>query len=339
MSQPNDLMQSASKIRPIGLSDWEAVRRFHGSVASVYRSPEAWRWRYADTQDGTPASTGVLAISANHQVAAFVGGRYRWAWSNGKRAQVLVVHDRLGPARKTVDAGAAQETGLFTCDDKLRELIRRPADSTTLLRFESDTNDGASASSNAHAAGVLWRVCSVSPLGDAPGCTCLVRPTDFVEPGWEQLCQPGAGSAVTSLLKDRAYLAWRYVRHPGEGASAHNPYWRFAFWSAGSSDPLGCVVLRPGERGVAMLVDAIWPQHVQVLRDGMRQVADFLTAKGIRVIRAGVTAGNPGLAYLHSLGFTASEALRTEPKRVQICVDAVFPGAPWSITLGDSLLY
>ena len=98
MFQPNDLMESAPKIRLLNPSDWEAVRRLHGRVASVYRSPAAWHWRYADAHDGTPASTGVLAIAANHQLVAFVGGRYRWAWSNGQRAQVLVVHDRLGPA-------------------------------------------------------------------------------------------------------------------------------------------------------------------------------------------------------------------------------------------------
>jgi hypothetical protein len=59
----------------------------------------------------------------------------------------------------------------------------------------------------------------------------------------------------------------------------------------------------------------------------------------VRTIRAALTAANPGLAYLHSLGFTASEALRTEPNRVQIGFDGVLPDAPWSIALGDSLLY
>jgi hypothetical protein len=118
-----------------------------------------------------------------------------------------------------------------------------------LLRFESGANDGASASSNTHAVDILWRVCSVSPLVEPPGCSCVVRPTDFIEPGWDTLCQSQVGHAVTSLLKNSAYLAWRYVGHPGEGVSSSNPYWRFAFWSAGSSDPLGCVVLRPGESG------------------------------------------------------------------------------------------
>ena len=339
MFQPNDLMESAPKIRLLNPSDWEAVRRLHGRVASVYRSPAAWHWRYADAHDGTPASTGVLAIAANHQLVAFVGGRYRWAWSNGQRAQVLVVHDRLGPARQAVNADAVEETLLSRCNYELRELSHGTADSAALLRFESGANDGASASSNTHAVDILWRVCSVSPLVEPPGCSCVVRPTDFIEPGWDTQCQSQVGHAVTSLLKDRAYLAWRYVGHPGEGVSSSNPYWRFAFWSAGSSAPLGCVVLRPGESGAAMLVDAIWPQHVQVLRDGMRQVADFLTTRGVRTIRAAVTAANPGLAYLHSLGFTASEALRTEPKRVQIGFNGALPDASWSIALGDSLLY
>lgn len=339
MSQPNNMTESASNIRLLSLSDWDAVRRLHGRVESVYRSPVAWHWRYAAVQDGTPASTGVLATATDHQLVAFVGGRYRWAWSNGQRAQALVVHDRLALAQYALKADAAEESLRSICEGESLERCQRPAGTMALLRFDSQANSGASVGGDTQVTDLLWRGCSVLPQGDAPGCTCLVRPTDFVEPGWDRLCQSGAVNTVASLLKDRAYLAWRFVRHPGEGASAHNPYWRFAFWSAGSPDPLGCVVLRPSESGVAMLVDAIWPQNLQVMRDGMRQIAASLTTKGVRTIRTAVTAGNPGLDYLHSLGFTASDARRTEPQWVQIGVDGVLPGRPWSITLGDSLLY
>ena len=339
MSQQNDLMDLTPTVRPVSPSDWDAVRRLHGRVACVYRSPSAWHWRYGDAQVGTPSSTGVLALAANRQVAAFVGGHYRWAWSGGQRVQVLVLHDRFGPVRQTIEAHAFDETLLSRCYDKLFERSHGLENPTAALSFDPYAIDSDPSGSNIHAADIVWRVCNLSPLGDAPGCTCLVRPTDFSEPGWDQLCQAAAGSSVTSLLKDRAYLAWRFVRHQGEGASEHNPYWRFAFWSAGSSGPLGVLVLRPGENGVAMLVDAIWPEHLQVLRDGMRQVADFLMARGVRSIRTAVTAANPGLAYLHSLGFTATQALQTEPRTVQIDGEGVLPGAPWSVTLGDSLLY
>lgn len=336
MFRPPEAMTSALNIRPAIAADWHAIEALHAHRARVNRSPQAWHWRYGDGSQPAPERLGVVAWADDTQLMAFASGRFYPAWAQGVQQLTFVLHDRIVRVSAPGAAATASDNLLDACDAALRKLSHLQVALCVSFVAEPVPPSNERVGSNSE---LVWCECTIAAQAELPGCTCLVLPTQFMEPGWDALWVARSKTVSASMVRDQRYLAWRFGRCPVEGGPSGGGYWSFAFWSISSANPLGYVVLRPGVAGVATMVDAVWPQQTQALRDGMRQVAAFLTERGITTIRTAMTTASPEFAYLGSLGFTPLRTKSSERIFVRLLDGGGTQAAQWSVSLADSLLY
>lgn len=280
-------------------ADWSAVEAGYAHSFRDCRATGVWDWRFQRVPPAHAGWRGAVAVAPDGSIAAFVGGSCHRAWIHGRAATIMVGRDNYtAPAWR---ASASGRNGLFA--------------RTARLFFEGMPPDVAACVGIANARRVrlterlginhayagggwyLWTAAS----GTSSGLACRVTPCNFSAPesgdGWDRLWQRRQLLQRAGLVRDRAFLSWRFdPRHGRE-------YWSFALHSLAQPDPLGYLVLTPHGSDAAILVDAVLPLQPQVARDAWGQIAAWLAQRGISSVRTFMGAACPEAALLPGMGF------------------------------------
>ncbi len=334
-----------------GPQDWPVVIAALGQLADVYQTPLAWQWQCPQPgplpgHEAVDAATFVhshcaLAHGEGGELLALVFGQVQRAWVNGEVQAVFVVGLRLCRSRTRLGLPVEGEALLNACEAHVwRALAGRVA---LVIAWHAVGWPGCSVhvaptGGDQRLIALPWQQCAITAMEDPPGGTCVAKPTVFAEPGWDSLWEQRRAALPAALVRDQRALAWRYG---GPAAITRKAPWCFGFWSAASRTPLGYVVLQSQvqERGVAVLLDAVFPTQNQMLRDGMRQVADFLVGRGIDRIRTAFSKDAPEARCLPGLGFNAVPL--ADQTEVTCWLGPTQPGSPahWSLSLADVPVY
>lgn len=281
-------------------ADWPAVEAGFAHSFRDCRAGPVWDWRY---RRADPAAwCGVVAPAPDGGIAAFVAGTRQRAWVRGRAATVVVCGDNYtAPAWRSAASG---RNGLFA----------RAAH----LFFDAQPDDVAACVGVANARRVrlterlgINRTCATAqwhlwtPTPEAShGLSCLVQACDFAAAGaeWDRLWEARQAVQRAGLVRDRAFLSWRFdARHGRE-------YWRFALRSVFAPDALGYLVLTPYGADGAVLVDAVLPPQLQVARDAWGQIAAWLARRGVGRVWTLASVACPEAILLPAMGFRPAAA-------------------------------
>ena len=282
--------------RPMTAADWPAVEAGFAHSFLDCRAPAIWDWRFQQHLPAQSGWRGWITEMPNGDVAAFIGGSVHRGWLHAQDATFILARDNYSHPRWRSQAGGARH-GLFARTEQAFHAACA-ADSSLCLGIGLDRRvklDSLLGISTPYTRGQWWRaaLAAIEPLG----CSCLALPTHFSESTWNHLWRQRRTQLTMSLVRDQAFLAWRFDERQGQ------TYWRFGLWSVTSSTPLGYLVITPLEAGRAVLVDCVLPEQPEAIRDGMRQINAWLVERGIRQLETFLGRACPEQVYLPMLGF------------------------------------
>jgi hypothetical protein len=147
-----------------------------------------------------------------------------------------------------------------------------------------------------------WMQAHIDPNMRHQGSSVMLELTQFEGSQWDALWQQRREKVAWSLVRDQAFLSWRF--HPRQGKAYH----RIAIKAATSPVPLGYVVLHHRSPTETVWVDSILPTQPEQLRDMWGLLCAWLHRQGMRRFLTYVTPGCPEYALFHGFGWQPCEA-------------------------------
>lgn len=234
-------------------------------VGTAFINRSLYEWKYSP-----PAGTGKLAIAVErgHLLAA-VAALPLWIQADGKRALAWRVVD-------IATHPAARGKGLFT---RLLSALREDLGPDEILASFPNRNStpgfkkiGCRDADYAP----IWLRLVVPGFRSRP--TSGVRLQEFSACRDEMLSELLTTPARTSFLRDRDYLDWRYVRHPGHSYQKY-------FLDAGRSDS-GLIVFRETElyRRRVVVVLEWWGSTARTAAGMLANATNYCREHRIRIM-------------------------------------------------------
>lgn len=325
--------QAPCIVRAMTASDWPAVQAgfMHSFVA--HRTPQVWAWRYQWHQPHQTGWRGWISQAPDGSVAAFFGASVHRCWVQGQEQPLLIARDNYSHPLWRSHSGASRQ-GIFISTE---QAFHAACAQEAILCIGIGVDRRVRLSSllgvcTPYQNGNWWRQSLSATPQQEHGYAIQALPTQFAEPSWDTLWAQYRQGLPIALVRDRAFLAWRFDDRQGQ------PYWRFALWSVTSAAPVGFVVLTPTEPGRAMLVDLVLPPQPQAIRDAWFQITCWLQTHGISQLDTFIGQACPARPWLPMLGF-APIAPPQPVQPVYRCYAPLDFDSAYPFTLADSDLY
>lgn len=289
-------------LRPLVSTDWPAVEAGFTHSFTDCRPPAIWDWRF---QRQSPVITlsqghsGMVVTDEDAEVAAFVGASHHRGWLYGQEIPLRRASDHFTHPRWRAQLSGRRGLFLQTETAYLTECLASGSLCLGIgLARRVRLGHLGGGLSHPYASGEWWRAGLTPP--EQPGRSVQVRATDFRDSGWDELWQERRQQQRAGLIRDGAFLRWRFDDRQGR------PYWRFALHHWLSDTPLGYVILTaagPAQPQRAMLVDAVLPADLQQGRDAWGQISLWLQRRGVSEVITYAAPANPDYPRWPGLGF------------------------------------
>ena len=267
------------------------------------------------------------------QVHAFVGGVLQKVWFQGAEYPMVLVPDgvvREEPA--AVNSATGPSDLAARVGRHFAQQARAHAD-WALAIHEADVVAGPDAPIGDLTLETLSL--RVDPAAASGGATCLLQTGDFLQASWQAWWSWRRQHLTAGLVKDQAYLAWRY------GTQAPQRLESFAIHSIACDHPLGYVVIQVVSREEVLLVDLALPPTSNAARDALAQLLALLAERGVRLVRAGLSQACPEYRLMLAFGFERHEASQPLPGGSLVALAGGSPLAPsqsLALTIADCKL-
>lgn len=292
-----DHPRSGFTIRAMTDADWPLVQAGFAHSFWDAHPPSVWDWRYQRHRhtDAHPGWCGCLAQDDRHgRVIAWLGAGIHRAWGDGQAQTVLLPSDsfshpdwRNGGKRSPYvqvetafhrrQMGHAAWSVGFGLDRRMK------------LAFLSGNalplNSGQ------------WMHAQVPPAIDHQGAHVQLGLTQFDTAEWDALWQQRRRQVAWSLVRDQAFLSWRFDPRQGKH------YQRIAVRTATSPVPLGYIVLLPRSATESVWIDSVLPQRPEQWRDLWGLLCAWLHRQGVRRLLTYVTPACPEYPLFQGLGW------------------------------------
>lgn len=280
-------------VREMSHVDWPRVQAgFAHSVLDCH-TPETWTWKF-----GTDTPNGWRAWVACHPedgVIAFLGATAQRAQLKGIAVTTLHCSDTFTHPRwhscgqhaphvhiETAFQAHQQGFAALSLDFGLDSRMKLGFLSGNLLPFHGGT----------------WLQSLVRSSAARPGDSVQLDITHFESPEWTGLWAQRGHHMRWSLVRDHAFLAWRF--DPRQGRAYHC----FALRSATTPLPLGYVVVRLIGSAQAVLIDCVLPPQLQQVRDAWGLLGLWLGRQGIQRVITYMADACPEQRALRQLGWS-----------------------------------
>lgn len=330
--------QTHCVVRTMTESDWPAVQAGFMHSFVDHRTPAVWAWRYQQHLPDQAGWCATISQAPEGSVAAFVGASVHRCWLQGQEWPLCLARDhyshplwrgRVGTARQGPLVAAAQI--FHTNADASAVAIAVGIGLERRVRLESLLG-----LCSLYQGGNWWHLTLSATHKPEHGYAVQVVSTHFAEPVWDALWTERRQSLQAALVRDQAFLAWRFDDRQGRC------YWRFALWSVLSAVPLGFVVLTPTAAGQAVLVDLMLPEQPQAVRDAWNQIIQWLQGHGICQVSTFLGQACPAYPWLARWGFVPTEPplpVQAVYRSYSAVPDGIDFDRDYAFTLADSDLY
>lgn len=294
-SLASESLEPPLECRAVTHADWPRVQAGFAHSFLNCHTPETWAWKFR-THDDRGWRGWIAQEKSTQAVVAFLGGSVHSAQLGDKSAPIVLPSDsyshpnwRSGGKRSPY---IVNETAFHTHQRGFAALsVGFGLDRRMQLAFRLQRN------SHPFEGGAWMQFLPTS--GFPPhGCSIQLTSTDFTGSEWNALWQQRSRQKVWGLIRDQAFLSWRFDARQG------HRYHRFAIRSATSAVPLGYVVLRLIGAGNAVLVDSVFPTALQQQRDTWNGLTAWLNQRGIKRVITFISRACPELQSLKDFGWT-----------------------------------
>lgn len=324
-------------LRPMAAADWPAVEAGYAHSFMDCRAPAIWDWRFQrQVADGW---SGWIAAPAGGGIAAFVGGSHHRGWqqdeNGGHEIRIVIARDNY--SHPNWRAQSSGRRGLFLRSEQaFLEATGTHAAICLGIGLDRRVRLGNLAGINSPYLGGQWYRAALPAafyLAESNNCSCRVGFTTFTEPGWDTCWEQRRERQRLGLIRDRAFLAWRFADAQGR------TYWRFAIHDIASASPIGYMVFTAND-GRAVLVDACLPPLPPIARAAWRQAGAWLRRQGIGEVITFSGAGCPEQPLWPELGFLpCPPPLPVAPVYRSYAAAAATMEKDYAFTLADSDLF
>lgn len=280
-------------VREMSHADWPLVQAGFAHSFLDCHTPETWAWKFrTDTPNGWRAW---VACHPQDGVIAFLGATAQRAQLNGADVTVLHGSDSFSHPRWRDGGKHAPYVHMETAFQAHQQGFAALGLGFGLNRR---MKLGFLAGNLQLFQGGTWLQSLVQPSTARPGCSVQLGITHFESPEWTELWAQRSQQMCWSLVRDHAFLAWRFDPRQGHA------YQCFALRSATTPLPLGYVVLRLIGNAQAVLIDCVLPPQLQQVRDAWGLLVHWLGRQGIQRVTTYMADACPEQRALRQLGWS-----------------------------------
>lgn len=229
------------------------------------RTTEMWLWRYRENPDG---AYGYVA-EQDGRIAAFCGATVHRAKLGDGEGRILAVRDTF--SLPNIRALASGQKNIFS---RTATAFFATTDFDFCVGFSADRHYRLGELTLGYHTfpGARWLSARLAPGG---AHFAGVKPISTFDSGFDQLWQMRSPTIGLGIVRDGRFLSWRFDQRQGR------EYWCFAAHSPFQATPIGYVALTPANNGRAILVDACWPEQIQVAHHFWGHIQDWLIERSI----------------------------------------------------------
>lgn len=323
-------------VRAMQDADWPLVQAGFAHSFWDCHPPSVWNWRYqrhwhSHTRQGWRA--WLAQAHGQDRVIAWQAASVHRGWGAGQECTILLPRDNFTHPDWRSGGRRSPYVQVETAFHQ-----HQMGDAALSLGFGLDRRlKLAFLSGNATPFGSgQWMQATVEPAMRHQGHSVQLGLTQFQEAEWDALWQQRRTQVAWSLVRDQAFLSWRFDARQGK------TYHRIALRAATSPVPLGYIVLNHRSPTETVWVDSILPVHPEQLRDTWGLLCAWLHRQGIRRLLTYTTPGCPEYALFQGLGWhTCAPPLPVLPgfRLYQPDLSAQHMMQQYAFTLADSDLF
>lgn len=237
-------------IRDYQPGDETAITTLFGLVFGQVLTEAHWRWKYLDASSAPPVAR--LAFNAEGELVGHAGAIFLRGWRQGRSLPFFQICDvMVHPAAR----GQLGKRNLFT--QLVRELLEGLAGRwPTAFAYGFPGRRPFRLGEYARVYGAVERASSLHRAAQkALGSWLSVHPLKWDDPRLDALWDRCAPELPLALVRDRAYLNWRYATHP------FRRYQLFGLSIRLNLGLLGWVVIQQEEHQLRV-IDLLIPRHL-----------------------------------------------------------------------------
>lgn len=286
--------EASYTVREMTDADWPLVQAGFAHSFLDCHTPETWDWKFRTHQP--QAWRGWVACHPQDGVIAFLGATAHRAQLNGTEATVLHGSDSFSHPQWR---NGGKHSPYVHMETAFQAHQRGFAVLGLGFGLNRRMKLGFLAGNLQPFQGGAWLQSPVVPSTAQPGCSVQLGIAHFEHTEWTELWAQRSQQVRWSLVRDQAFLAWRF--DPRQGHIYHC----FALRSATAPIPLGYMVWRLTGGTQAVLVDCVLPTQPQQVRDAWTQLVHWLGRQGITQVVTYMANACPEQRALRQLGWSS----------------------------------
>lgn len=247
MPEPKDTIYYTRDYQP---GDEAAIIALFGLVFGQVLTEAHWRWKYLGASSALPVAR--LAFNAAGELVGHAGAIFLQGWRQGRLLPFFQICDVMV---HPVARGQLGKRNLFT--QLVRELQEGVAERwPTAFAYGFPGRRPFRLGEYARVYGAVERACSLHRAAQKSlGSWLGVRPLKWDDPRLDALWERCAPELPLALVRDRAYLYWRYATHP------FRHYQLFGLSIRSDPGLLGWAVIHQ-EKHQLCIIDLLVPRHI-----------------------------------------------------------------------------